>query len=312
LTRAGVIFTEGPNVNTRDPMLLLTNDKWHCYYTAFPAGHGYVYCRTSEDLRKWSQPCIVSYGGKAGNNPYSCECPHVVELTPGSYFLFRTQLYGPGAQTTVYHSDNPYHFGIDNDTYYVCQFNLCAPEIIKFGDDYYIAALNPNLDGVRIARLSWKCFETSLLPFDEAAHRSQWKVTGGDLSGVFTTSTRNWFGPKTEYFIGTAEIGDKKFNDELTGVLESPPFIITASDCVLFVSGGRDRERAYVCIEDASTGREYYRTTGQNDNLLQPVMVDAASFVNKKVIVKVVDKATGPWGHINFGGIFQNNPEKDK
>jgi hypothetical protein len=159
LTSAGVIFTEGPKVNTRDPMLLFTKGKWHCYYTAFPAEHGYVYCRTSDDLLTWSQPVIVAYGGKAGNKQYSCECPHVVEVVPGSYCLFRTQYYGPGAQTSVYCSDNPKLFGIDNDEYFVCQLNLCAPEIVTMDGQYYIAALNPNLDGIRIAKLKWKAIE---------------------------------------------------------------------------------------------------------------------------------------------------------
>jgi hypothetical protein len=150
------IFTEGPGVNNRDPILLYTKQKWHCYYTAFPAKHGYVFCRTSDDLLQWSDSFIVAYGGKAGNNPYSAECPHVVELEKGHYYLFRTQYYGPGAQTMVYYSQNPYNFGIDDDTYYVTKLNVAAPEIIKHNDKYFIAALNPNLDGIRIAKLKWE------------------------------------------------------------------------------------------------------------------------------------------------------------
>lgn len=168
LTSAGVLFSEGPLANNRDPMLLFTKNRWNCYYTAFPSGKGYVYCRTSEDLLQWSQPVIVSYGGLAGNNPYSCECPHVVEPLPGRYFLFRTQLYGPGAQTTVYASDNPYHFGIDNNAFYVCRLNLCAPEIVKLEDQYYIAALTPDLDGIRIARLRWKSVDKAAPDVDPA------------------------------------------------------------------------------------------------------------------------------------------------
>jgi hypothetical protein len=35
------IFTEGVGNNPRDAMLLFTKGKWYCYYTAFPARHGY-------------------------------------------------------------------------------------------------------------------------------------------------------------------------------------------------------------------------------------------------------------------------------
>ena len=311
-TKAGVIFTEGPNVNNRDPILLYTKDKWNCYYTAFPAEHGYVYCRTSKDLMKWSDPVIVSYGGTAGNNPYSCECPQVVEIAPGQYFLFRTQYYGPGAQTTIYHSENPYLFGIDNDSCFVTRMNLCAPEIVRLKGDYYIAALNPNLDGIRIARLKWKSFTKPVFAFDSAAHRSLWKQTEGDLKSVFTNSTRGWFHPKTEYFIGTAETGSKNFDDGLTGIIESPEFKVTTPDCVFFVSGGDDRGKVYAAVVDTKTNQEYLRLTGKNSNLLRPVLADCSSFVNKSVKVKIVDESKDPWGHINFDGIYEHTPDKDK
>jgi hypothetical protein len=153
---SSAIFTEGSGSNSRDPMLLFTKGKWYCYYTARSAGHGYDFCRTSDNLTHWSDPVIVAYGGKAGNNPYSAECPHVVEFKPGCYLFFRTQVYSPGAQTGVYQSTNPMNFGIDDDSRFVCKMNVAAPEIINYGGRYYIAALNLNLDGIRIARLAFR------------------------------------------------------------------------------------------------------------------------------------------------------------
>lgn len=310
--KAGVIFTEGPGVNNRDPMLLYTKDKWNCYYTAFPAEHGYVYCRTSKDLLTWSDPVIVAYGGIAGSGPYSCECPHVVQIAPDQYFLFRTQYYGPGAQTTIYHSQNPYLFGIDNDSYYVTRMNLCAPEIVTLDGRYYIAALSPNLDGIRIARLTWKSFTKPVFDFDSENQRSKWKQTEGDLASVFTNSTRSWFHPKTNYFIGTAETGNKEFDDKRTGMIESPEFSVTTSQCIACVSGGNDPDKLYVAVVDAKTGKEYLRLTGKNQNLLEPVLVDCSAFVKKPVKIKVVDRSKEPWGHINFGGLVEHTPDKDK
>ncbi len=311
LTSAGVLFSEGPRVNTRDPMLLFTRGKWNCYYTAFPAQHGYVYCRTSDDLLKWSDSVVVSYGGKAGNNPYSCECPHVVEISPGNYFLFRTQLYGPGAQTTVYQSANPFHFGIDNDAGYVRQMNLCAPEIVTLDGKYYIAALNPDLDGVRVARLKWKCFDKAVFAFDDQNHRAQWKLNEGTLQSIFTNSLRDRFYPRTEYFIGTAETAPNAFDDALTGVTQSPVCKITAEECVLFISGGKDAQQVYISIEDAKNAQEYARFTGKNDNLFDPVFVDCRAFINKEVIIKIVDQSIKSWGHINFGGLYEADSAGD-
>ena len=74
----------------------------HCYYTAFPGGKGAVYCRLSGgSLADWGASKIVAYGGQAGSNPYSAECPHVVFLDR-YYCLFRSQRYGQDAQTSVY------------------------------------------------------------------------------------------------------------------------------------------------------------------------------------------------------------------
>lgn len=154
--KSAALFSEGPDVNTRDAMLLLTKDKWYCYYTACPAKKGYVFCRTSDDLKNWSDSVIVAYGGQAGTGWASAECPHVVEPAPGHYYLFRTQYYGPGAKTSVYYSQNPHNFGIDNDTYYLGKYNMAAPEIVKDGGQYYVASLNLNLDGIRVAKITWK------------------------------------------------------------------------------------------------------------------------------------------------------------
>jgi hypothetical protein len=157
LNRAGTVglFDEGPGSNTRDPMALPVGGKLYCYYTAFPEGRGAVYCRTSEgNLTRWSEPRTVAFGGRAGTGPYAAECPHVV-LVDGWYSLFRTQRYGREAQTSVYRSRDPLDFGIEDDRYLVGTLPVAAPEIIRHDGQDYIAALNPGLDGIRIARLKW-------------------------------------------------------------------------------------------------------------------------------------------------------------
>jgi len=151
------LFGEAVGSNTRDPMVLFTRGQWHCYYTAHPERRGADYCRTSSDTRTWSPPRVVARGGAAGTNAYSAECPFVVELTPGDYYLFRTQRYGQDAISRVYHSHDPLDFGVDADTgHLIGSLPVAAPEVFQHENQWYIACLLPSLKGIRVARLEWK------------------------------------------------------------------------------------------------------------------------------------------------------------
>lgn len=150
------MFTEGRGNNTRDPIVININGQWHCYYTAFPDKAGAVYCRTSSDTRQWSESKIVAFGGEAGTNAFSAECPFVVELTRGEFYLFRTQKYGSSAITRIYHSHDPLQFGINEDSkYLVSSLPVAAPELILKNGQWFIAALAPSLKGIRLSRLEW-------------------------------------------------------------------------------------------------------------------------------------------------------------
>jgi hypothetical protein len=143
--------------NIRDPMVIRIGDVWHCYYTMHPQNKGADYCRTSINLQDWSEPRTVAQGGQAGSGPYSAECPFVVELNPGRFYLFRTQHYGKDASTRVYFSADPFDFGLDNDKeHFVCTLPVAAPEIIHYKGEWFIAALLPNLKGIQLSHLIWE------------------------------------------------------------------------------------------------------------------------------------------------------------
>jgi hypothetical protein len=157
---------QGPSQNTRDAMVLNSEGLFYCYYTGHtsnpPAGQDScaIFCRVSADLYNWSEPMTICSGGSPahGSSWYgvNCECPFVVKHN-NLFYLFRNQLYGPGGVNTQYVSDTPFLFGTRNDdTHLIQQLNISAPEVIEFNGEYYIAALNPNLDGIRIAKLKWK------------------------------------------------------------------------------------------------------------------------------------------------------------
>jgi len=158
------LFGDPSETNTRDPMIIQHGDLWYCYYTAHPGNDGAIYARTSDDFFSWSSSKIVSYGGNPGKGKlWYAECPHVVENPESNYFLFRTHSYGnyqsgqliSPPKTNIYRSSDPLDFGIDNDRYLITQLPVAAPEIIHFEGQWYIAALMPDLQGIRIARLKW-------------------------------------------------------------------------------------------------------------------------------------------------------------
>jgi len=150
------MFGEGKDANARDPMVLRIGNRWHCYYTAHPNRKDSVYCRASVDTREWSDAKIVAAGGRAGDGPYSAECPFVVEFKSGQFYLFRTQRYSVDAQTSVYHSTDPLDFGVNDDgKHFIGALPVAAPEIIQHEGKFYIAALLPSLKGIRISRLEW-------------------------------------------------------------------------------------------------------------------------------------------------------------
>jgi hypothetical protein len=153
------MFGEGTGNFARDPMVLKIGGTYHCYYCANPeggkgAGKGVVFCRTSPDLKTWNESKRVAYGGSAGTNWTSAECPFVT-VHDGWYYLFRTQSYGQGAQSRIYRSKDPLNFGINDDQFLLGTLPVAAPEIIEHEGQTYIASLLPSLKGIRIAKLDW-------------------------------------------------------------------------------------------------------------------------------------------------------------
>ena len=155
----------GPYTQTRDPMILKSNNHFYSYYTdhlpaeAEEKRKGAIFGRTSTDLLHWSEPVMVSAGGIATSRTdwYAgdVECPFVVELN-GLYYLFRNQVYGEHALNTQYASPDPLYFGVDDDQYLISTLPIAAPEIIEYDSEYYLASLMPNLKGIRLARLKWE------------------------------------------------------------------------------------------------------------------------------------------------------------
>ena len=310
------LFSEGVNgyQNTRDPMVIKIGHTYHCYYAAHQGRKCPVFCRTSQNLRTWSDSVQVFSEGPTAHSgrPGWAECPHVV-FRHGWYYLIHTQAYGANAISTVYRSKDPMDFGNNDDRYRVGMLDTATVEIFFHDGQEYVATLCPSLKGIQIARLKWipqpppppsAKDGKSLFNFDEAKVRESWRLVDGKIDPVFTTSARHDFRPFYKYFIGTAEVGPGKLDDSQKGVIESPPFRLSTARHVLLVSGGVDSRAVYVALIEHETGKELARFTGENHNTLHEVLFESLQHVGKEVRLRIVDSATGSWGHINFGGIF--------
>lgn len=152
---------QGPG-EARDPCVVRIGDLWHAYYSgndycASGATGGVMvskmWVRTSADLAAWSGPLEIQWGGTAGTHEWSAECPHVVKRG-GFFYLLRTANYAKG-ETYVYRSEDPFDFGLGDDSHLVGMLDVAAPEIIVDGEREYVTSNKDLRGGCRLQRLAW-------------------------------------------------------------------------------------------------------------------------------------------------------------
>ncbi|HVL15096.1 MAG TPA: PVC-type heme-binding CxxCH protein, partial [Gemmata sp.] len=97
-----------------------------------------------------------------------------------------------------------------------------------------------------------------------------------------------------QYWIG----GYEKFGDKPTGTLTSVPFKVTHPWASFLVGGGPHLRET--CVEIVSGKDVILRAAGREVEDLERVVVDLAKYQDKEIFVRVIDKHTGHWGHVNF------------
>ena len=107
------------------------------------------------------------------------------------------------------------------------------------------------------------------------------------------------FNKHGKYFIGTYEDGDKASGDQLTGELRSPVAVVDTDVIGLLVGGGQNANTTYVALCDADGDKELLKAAGHEAEAMAEVVWDVSKFKGKNVYVKIVDRSTGGWGHIN-------------
>jgi putative membrane-bound dehydrogenase-like protein len=102
-------------------------------------------------------------------------------------------------------------------------------------------------------------------------------------------------GHQGNFWIGTYENG----GDQPQGSLTSVPFKVTQPFASFLVAGGASPE-THVELVDEKSGKVIFKSTGYDHETLRPVVVDLTKEVGQNIVVRVIDHASGGWGHINF------------
>lgn len=105
--------------------------------------------------------------------------------------------------------------------------------------------------------------------------------------------------------------GFEKLGDKPTGTLTSTPFKVTHPWASFLVGGGP--HAGQTCVELVLTPGEevVFRASGAEKEDLERVAVDLTRYKNFNLRVRLVDKHTGHWGHVNFDDFrFHNEQPK--
>jgi len=144
----------------------------------------------------------------------------------------------------------------------------------------------------------------------ESGNLGNWKVISGDFSMPISdaSSLPRWkqkpFNHEGKFHLSTVRTADG-YSDLQKGTIESPSFVTNGDSAAFLSSGGYNEESLYVGLFDAES-EELLRDSKADGakkargSQMERVIWDVKEFKSKKVILRIVDKNTGPWGHITF------------
>ena len=93
--------------------------------------------------------------------------------------------------------------------------------------------------------------------------------------------------------------------DGETGRALSPTFKVERNYVRFMISGGRAPGRT--CVNLLVDGKIVRSATGNNSNQLKPVAFEVAEFRDKEARIEVIDRETGPWGHVCIDDLMQSD-----
>ncbi len=98
-----------------------------------------------------------------------------------------------------------------------------------------------------------------------------------------------------QYWVG----GYEKHGDRPQGTLTSVPFRVTHPWASFLVGGGSHPE-THVELILQPQNEVFFQASGEDQEDMQRVAVDLTRYVGKEIQVRLVDRHSGGWGHVNF------------
>jgi putative membrane-bound dehydrogenase-like protein len=136
----------------------------------------------------------------------------------------------------------------------------------------------------------------------ESGTLANWKAEGSAFAGqpvegdtVFARRNDMHSQHAGRFWIGTYE----RAGDQPQGTLTSVAFEVTHPYASFLVAGGPHQETC-VQIVRKDSGKTVYQTSGDTTEDLKPVAVDLREHLGKEVFIRLVDRQSGGWGHIDF------------
>lgn len=152
-------------------------------------------------------------------------------------------------------------------------------------------------------------------PNFETGSLSGWTIVSGTAFNNLdvATDTTYWVPPQPFNHNGTYHMwGFKDGGDSQVGVMKSSTFTLYGTGWIDFlIGGGTDLTNLYVSLVRSSDGVELMKATGYNDEGYTRLFWDASAYIGEQVYIKVVDNATGGWGHINVDDFHVYNTASD-
>ncbi len=109
-----------------------------------------------------------------------------------------------------------------------------------------------------------------------------------------------------KFWLGTFEA----LGDVPQGVITSAPFVVDQPYASFLVGGGAE-PITRVELVDPTKDRVFFKISGTNIEDMRPVLVDLSAWQGKEIVIRIVDKSSGGWGHINFDD-FRLHAKKPK
>ncbi len=156
---------------------------------------------------------------------------------------------------------------------------------------------------ILVPRSLWVPKDRVRVVFDFQTSYGNWKRTGTAWGRAPVA------GPLRQFKQGRVSGSHYKFADSMhggdkaTGTLESPPFSIDGKRLSFRISGGADPEALRVeLIVDGSV--VHAASSPENDESMRKITWDVTALAGKQATIRLVDEATGSWGHLSVDEIW--------